>query len=251
MDYKLLPSDLTYFYEDCKRCFVLKVKQGIDRPSIRLPSVFTRIAAVQKDYYSGRRTEEFCPELPPGVVKYGERRVDSQVLTFPGLESACHISGRFDIVVAFDSGSYGVIDFKTREEGEEPTAMYGRQLQAYAYALEHPAPGALELRPITKLGLLYFSPTSCELRGARQALSGPLAWVEVQRDDDAFNEFLREVVTLLDSPLPEPQTCEMCAHCSAGRWCAAKGGATPKERSACTCCLWCNYRSITRREGIE
>ena len=62
MNYRLSPSDLTFLYEGCKHCFVLKVKHGIPQPSIPLPSVFSKIAALQKDYYSDRRTEDFCPD---------------------------------------------------------------------------------------------------------------------------------------------------------------------------------------------
>ena len=84
MNYKLSPSDITFLYEGCKHCFVLKVKYGIAQPSIPLASVFTKIASLQKEYYSGERTEEFCPDLPPGVVRYGEKRVRSHMLKLPG-----------------------------------------------------------------------------------------------------------------------------------------------------------------------
>jgi hypothetical protein len=36
MNYKLSPSNLTFLYENCKHCFVLRVKHGIPRPSIPL-----------------------------------------------------------------------------------------------------------------------------------------------------------------------------------------------------------------------
>jgi hypothetical protein len=104
MDYKLTPSDLTYAYEDCKRCFVLRVKHGVNRPSIRLPQVFTKIGALQDAYYAGRRTEEFCRQLPPGVVSHGEKWVESEPLRFTGRANGCFIRGRFDIVVDFDDG---------------------------------------------------------------------------------------------------------------------------------------------------
>jgi len=249
MDYKLAPTDITYAYEDCKRCFVLKVKRGIDRPSIRFPQVFGKIGALQDAYYAGRRTEEFCRDLPPGVVKYGEKWVECQPIRFPDRPNGCFIRGRFDIVVDFDDGGYGVIDFKTREPAEEPTAMYGRQLHAYAHCLENPAPGKLSLSPVKALGLLYFGPNQCDLQGARQILSGPLMWVEVPRDDAAFTSFLRDVVDLLDGDLPEPQTCERCPRCSSGGKCDVKG-YTPAEKLPCICCPWCLYRAKTTKMGV-
>jgi hypothetical protein len=217
MDYRLSPSDLTFLYDGCKHCFVLKVKHGIAQPSIPLPGVFSTIAALQKNYYSGRRTEEFCPQLPPGTITYGEQRVCSAPIAFKGLASTCHLAGRFDIVASLDNGSYAVLDFKTGNISEDKAAMYGRQLHAYALALETPAPGELQLAPVTRLGLLYFTPDQCEyIGGSRQALHGPVTWLEVERDDSLFRSFLGDVVSLLDGPMS-----------------AADAGA----------CDWCRYRS--------
>jgi len=215
MDYRLSPSDLTFLYDGCKHCFVLKVKHGIAQPSIPLPGVFSTIAALQKDHYSGRRTEEFCPQLPPGTITYGEQRVRSAPIAFHGLASTCHLAGRFDIVASLDDGSYAVLDFKTGSPSEDKAAMYGRQLHAYALALETPAPGELHLAPITRLGLLYFTPDQCQyIGGSRQSLAGPLTWVEVERDDAQFRSFLSGVVSLLDGPMPPTDTgaCDWCRY---------------------------------------
>jgi hypothetical protein len=75
MNYKLSPSDLTFLYEGCQRCFWLKVKKGIVQPSIPLPGIFSRIAGLLKTFYSGRRTDKIHAALPSGVVKYGEKWV--------------------------------------------------------------------------------------------------------------------------------------------------------------------------------
>ena len=215
MEYKLSPSDLTFLYDQCKRCFVLKVKHGISQPSIPIPGVFSIIASLQKNYYSNMRTEKFCPDLPPGIVSYGEKRVKSKPIQLTGCDSTCYISGRFDIVATLDDRSYAVLDFKTGNPAEEKTNLYSRQLHAYTVALENPAGGAIELKPISKLGLLYFSPDSCELTSLhRQALQGSMDWIEIPRDDEYFYGFLREVVQLLDGPLPppDPENCSWCAY---------------------------------------
>jgi len=215
MDYRLSPSDLTFLFDGCKHCYVLKVKHGVPQPSIPIPGVFSIIASLQKDYYSGRRTEEFCPELPPGVVTHGEKQVRSAVLGFEDLESTCHISGRFDIVAELDDGSYAVMDFKTGNPSDEKAEMYSRQLHAYAFALENPAEGALELSPVVRLGLLYFTPDQCRYMGNdRQVLEGQMIWLEIEKDDEAFRSFLREVVSLLDGPIPapDPENCDWCRY---------------------------------------
>ena len=238
MIYKLSPSDLTFLYEGCKHCFVLKVKHGIAQPSIPLPAIFTKIAALQKDYYSGRRTEDFCPDLPPGVVTHGEKWVRSEPVEIVGTQSSCYIAGRFDVVAELDDGSFAVMDFKTGSPGQQKSAMYGRQLQAYALALENAAEGALKLGPVSKLGLLYFSPDMCDQSTSeRQILEGHLQWVEIQRNDSAFTDFLGEVVRLLDGPLPkpEPDSCEWCKYRERTRLIVASNGRADTESSAPKC----------------
>lgn len=158
MNYKLSPSDLTFQYECCKRCFYQKVVNNIAPPSIPIPSIFSKIATLLKNHYQGKHTSELYVAIPPWTVTYGERSVTSNVIQLSHHDATCYISGRFDIVVSFDDGTYGVIDFKTGNPNTEAINLYVRQLQAYAYALEHPASHALTLAPVTKLGLLYFYP---------------------------------------------------------------------------------------------
>jgi hypothetical protein len=215
MNYKLSPSDLTFLYDGCRRCFVLKVKHGIAQPSIPLPGIFSTISYLQKEHYSEKRTEEICPGLPSGVIRYGERWVRSRPVELPGCSSTCYINGRFDVVAELDDGSYAVIDFKTGNPADEKSTMYSRQLHAYALALENPDESGLGLAPVSTLVLLYFTPDHCEQTGpARQILGGRLEWIEVRRDDEAFHSFLRDVLNLLDGPLPSgnPDECDWCKY---------------------------------------
>ncbi len=48
----------------------------------------------------------------------------------------------------------------------------------------------------------------------RQILEGRIQWVEIERDDQTFLNFLKDVVSLLDGPLPEiqPDSCEWCKY---------------------------------------
>jgi hypothetical protein len=214
VNYRLSPSELTFLYEGCRRCFVYRVKYGLAQPSIPLPSVFSTIAYLQKEYYAGKRTDLLSPRLPPGSIDFGEKRVQSRRLELPGCASTCYIMGRFDVAARLDDGSYAVLDFKTGDPSEDKSAMYSRQLHAYAHALENPEEGALELRPVSRLGLVYFSPDHCERTGPeRQIIGGQMQWVEVKLDADGFLNFLAEVVKLLDGPLPQAsEECEWCSY---------------------------------------
>lgn len=215
MNYKLSPSDLTFLYDGCKRCFVLKVKHGISQPSIPFPPIVSKIGSLQKEYYSGKRTEEISPSLPPGEIIYGEKQIRSHTVELSGIksDSTCFINGRFDIVAKLDDGSYAVLDFKTGNPSEDKSGIYARQLHAYAIALENPAPGALNLTPVSKLGLVYFIPDSCEKSGDnRQNSTGLIQWIEIGRSDEGFMNFIKEVISILDGPLPEPQSdCKWCS----------------------------------------
>ena len=215
MNLKLSPSDLTYLYDGCKSCFWLKVKHGISQPSMPMPGIFSAIAARQKEFYANKRTKDFCKDLPDGVVLYSERPVQSKTLKFDGSNNECHIRGRFDVVIKFGDGSYGVIDCKTASPSDEKAEMYGRQLQAYAFALENPGNGVLKLSPISKLGLIFFEPTLFEqLDVEYQSFRGKAVWIEVARNNEQFMTFLREVMSVLDkdSPPDSSPDCNWCQH---------------------------------------
>lgn len=241
MSYKISPSDLTYLFEGCKYCFSLKVKHNIVQPSMPMPGIFSAIAGRQKEFYAGKETKEFSSELPLGIVEYGEKWVESIPIRVGGNTVSCYIKGRFDMVIKFDDGSYGVIDCKTARPSDKKTEMYGRQLQAYTYALENPAAGALNLTPVTKLGILYFEPSSFEqLKITEQAFRGNLTWHEVSRDDAGFISFMKTVANVLESDEIFPHTCQNCEYCKQGKSCLA--GKKDAFDNGCTCCQWCKYR---------
>ena len=217
MKYKLSPSDLTFLYSQCKRCYYLKTAHNINPPSIVLPSIFGKIAGLLKNHYDGKRTDELHPDLPPGVVAYAEKHVKSRSIRFPGYDSSCFINGRFDIVIRFDDGSYGVVDFKTGKSNEASVELYSCQLHAYAYALEHPAPGALSLSPVTKMGLLYFYPSEISQTSVeRLSYEAEIQWVEVDKNEEDFLKFIEGVLGVLDcDEIPDPsEDCQWCDYLS-------------------------------------
>lgn len=221
--YKLSPSDLTFLWDECPRCFYLKVARNFSRPSVPFPGIFSAIDARMTAHYNGMRTERIAPAMPPGVISHSQRWVHSQPLAVPGSASTCYVRGRFDTTVALDDGTYGVIDFKTSTPKAEHAAFYGRQLHAYALALERPAGKGFALAPVTALGLIVFQPTSYVQteHGAAQ-LGGSVSWLPVARDDEVFMGFLSQVVRLLDGPEAPP---------------AGDG------------CVWCRYRVASRESA--
>jgi hypothetical protein len=212
MIYKLSPSDLTFAWDGCKYCFYLKVKHNIVLRGV-FSGIFGKMANLTSEFYLGRSTSEISTALPPGIVKLREKFVKSTPIPIPGTASQCYINGRFDAVVEFEDGTYGIVDYKTSEAKDEHAAFYSRQLSAYAYALENPAPKALGLSPITRLGLFIVTPDRFERASNEEMVFvNKTTWMDVPRDDVAFLSLLAEVVSLLDQPSPpEPsETCELC-----------------------------------------
>lgn len=221
--FRLSPSDLTFLWDGCPCCFYLKVARGFNRPFGPFPRIFNDIDALMTSHYNGRRTEQVAPGMPPGIIQFGQQWVQSRPLAVPGASATCFIRGRFDTAVAFDDGTFGLVDFKTSSRKAEHIPFYSRQLHAYAFALEQPAPGRFSLSPVTTLGLLVFEPTAYQHAADRPAaLAGEVAWLEVPRNDGQFLAFLGEVVTLLEQPEP------------------------PEARPDCA---WCKYRLSSRETG--
>ncbi len=211
--YKLSPSDLTFLWDGCKRCFYLKVKHNIVYRG-PFPGMFGKMGDLTSHYYLDKPASEISPDLPAGVVKFREKWVKSVPISFPETASQCIIKGRFDAIMAFEDGSYGIIDYKTSDASEEKAAFYSRQLSAYAYALENPAPGALSIMPITRLGLFIITPDRFEqMPNGELAFVTRTTWMDVPRDDVTFLGLLRKIVTLLDVPTP-PDPAEDCGLCN-------------------------------------
>lgn len=211
--YKLSPSDLTFLWDECPRCFYLKVVMGIGRPPMAFPSIFSNIDLLMKKMFSGKRTEEMLPHLPPGQVLFNGKWVESTPIQFASSPASCFVRGIFDSVLQFDDGSYAVIDFKTSQPNPKHIEFYGRQLRAYAYALEHPAPGKLALGPISRLGLLCVEPIDIDRDDTgRIRYIGDVTWLEVPRAEESFMAFLESVCRVLAAPQPPPPA-EKCPFC--------------------------------------
>ena len=213
--WKLSPSDFAFLWTECPRCFYLKVVEGRPRPWTPFPGVFKKIDTAENRFFAGKSTKEISSTLPDGVLEYGEMWVESGPIAVPGHTDTCFIRGRFDVVARFVDGTYGVVDFKTTETRDPHVPLYSRQLHGYTFALENHAQGRLHLAPISRLGLFCLDPTDMLRLGEGQyALSMAPTWIEVQRDDAGFLNFLGQVLDVLElprPPLPGPN-CGLCQY---------------------------------------
>lgn len=219
--WKLSPSDFAFLWQDCRRCFYLKVVKGIQRPTTLLPKIFTRIDAQMKQFFTAKRTGDILTTLPEGTVECSDAWVDSVPISVGAHKSQFFIRGKLDTVLKLDDASYAIIDFKTSERKSEHHSLYGRQLNAYALALENAVPGRLLLKPVTRLGLVVYEPKIFKANTyGKASLAGSMTWIEIPRNDSQFLNFIGEVLDVLER-------------------------AAPPERSPS--CKWCAYRDISRR----
>ena len=211
---KLTPSMLSFLWEDCPRCFWLRTRRGLRRPWLPFPSVFTKYHTVLEAYFADRCPSTLDPALPPGTCVHDETWVASRTLHLDAAPVPFRFKGRVDHLMQFDDGTWGIIDYKTTDQSTANIRKYGRQLHAYAWALEQAAPDALHRAPITRMGLLCLNPE--ELMDFRPCCHATVrltpTWVEVPRDDTAFTEFLGAALTLLATPEPPGAgpACEIC-----------------------------------------
>lgn len=212
---KLSPSDLTFLWDECPRCFYLKYLHGINRPAAPFPSIFGAIDRLMKAHYAGRPTSDVDPSLAPGNLRVSEQWIESVPISMPGHTLSCFLRGKFDALIDFADGSHGVIDFKTSEPKPSQIPFYSRQLHAYAYALEHPAPGKLGLSPISCLGLLVEAPHATLLATTHEiSFHFATTWLNVPYFEGGFLQFIDQVLALLELPEPPPagENCDYCRY---------------------------------------
>jgi len=214
MEFTISPSNLTFLYNGCPRCFWLASHGGMKQPSI-FPGVFNRIDSSMRKFFDGKQVQKFAPDLPAGVFKTKSRKVQTTPIMFG--EVSLIIAGKTDAFVDFDRGKTGIIDFKCAGKLDDLAEKYARQL--FGYALAAVADG-LE---VTHLGLIAYVPdtfdkTETPTGDPLAALYGRLTWIPIPRNDSEFMKFLAGVARLLAGPPPAVgPNCDYCRYIVARR----------------------------------
>ncbi|GJQ14585.1 hypothetical protein GpartN1_g6376.t1 [Galdieria partita] len=229
----IAPSDLTFLWEECPRCFYLKVHRKLYRPRLPFPSVFGAIDQQMKQFFSGRRTEEFWQDFPncggsfATLPRSSAIWIESRPLKIAKYDAWILLRGKIDSYLQMDDGTIGLVDFKTSQIGNHLAPIYSRQLHAYAWSLENPlhneTTGHL-LGTVSNMGLITFRPQSFQVdtssmlphQALEASFGGRLEYLPVPREDDRFLDFLQQVVGLLkqeEAPLIDYQTsCPFCQY---------------------------------------
>ena len=210
---KLSPSDFAFLYEDCKRCFYLKVVKEIRQPSKPMAAIFTKIDKQEKVAFQDVIMSTLADGLPDGQIVKSDKWVTSTYINYPEFDYRQFIFGQVDSIMQMPDKSYKIIDFKTssiKKENDDGTAskhmkLYKRQLHAYAYALENPMyeyERFLEPGEISGMGLITFDPdqgfkVDNESNGI---LKGSFKWEEITYEPNKFIGFMGKMAQLLANP---------------------------------------------------
>jgi PD-(D/E)XK nuclease superfamily len=211
----LAPSSLSFLAHECVRCYYLEVHSLRKRPRTPFPAIFTRIDSAMKEHLA-EGSHLVDPALPSMQIVAQGRRVISQPIPITDADVELVIRGNYDSLVAFDDHVLGVVDWKTTRVRPEIVDKYSLSLHAYAYAIEHPAVGIS--RAVGRLGLGVFEPNRFLLAcGGEAHLGGSFEWIDVPRDDESFNIFIRQLGKMLGSrnaPAADSD-CQFCAYAEA------------------------------------
>lgn len=205
--HKLSPSDFAYLWEECKFCFYQKVRLGVSYSGV-FPAMFGRINKLLQDSVIGKNLQEISKEMPSGIIDRQEGGIRS--IAIPGTN--CYLSGRYDLLIKLDDGSFAVIDFKiTTPDEEQILKKYATQLHAYKFALEHPEKG--DPIKVSKLGIVSVHPDQMKLVDGKIVFTATPTWHPVNEDMNDFYKLITDISVVLNGELPPvSETCKLCIY---------------------------------------
>ena len=214
----LAPSELDYKAKKCHRCFYLEKNRKIATKAFP-PPVFSRFDVVQQAYYKDKNTSDLTKELPEGRIMNKDElpgRVVSETLKDNKGRNFI-LGGRPDIVIKFDQGGYGIIDFKTTKISEDKSENYKHQLEAYAQIFSKP--GATKskktplLNPITHMGILQFDPSDIQSHNENSCdMRMNISFSPLKRDEKDFFENITQIIDIINQS-DVPDFTEDCNDC--------------------------------------
>ena len=207
------PSDLTFGWSSCKRCLWLKYRHGISY-SGPMPGLVMSLSRRQEKWYEDKSSHHFSTTLPTGTVHSTGLKVSSTPIVVDGEETPLSLSGKYDFLLEYDDGTWGIVDTKIvgkNGEAGSKAEFYWPQLAAYDYILAHPSSG--EPRNVSTLGLVVWSVGDVEYDGSGEPrISFPLAYEPMDRQPQRFEKFIADVARTLLGPMPASgEKCGTCA----------------------------------------
>jgi len=202
------PSDLTFSWGSCHKCLWLNYNHGLRTPGF-MPLVGD-LANMQEQYFAKKTTADIAPVLPEGKVADLGGWVKSSLINVAGSPTKYAIRGKYDLLIEFADGTYGIIDCKFQAKDSDKTDLYQPQLEAYAFALENPASG--EAKKVSLMGLLVWSllePAGDVTKGFGLKLKHTCR--PIARNPEALATRLTDFITVVGGKMPVAKdNCDMC-----------------------------------------
>lgn len=202
------PSHLTYAWGDCHRCLWLQYNHSVAAP-VTMPLIGD-LADMQERYFIGAKTSDMHPALPEGRVHSHGGWVASLNILVDGVDSGLFIRGKYDLLLEFADGTFGIIDCKLQKKDYDKSSFYAPQLEAYAFSLENPQKDTP--KKISLIGLYTWS-----LDRASGNLSAGFgyrvnnSWFPAQRNPIALQERLSDLVRMVQGECPSSKDgCGVC-----------------------------------------
>lgn len=168
------------------------------------------LSALQENHFADADSSKLHPEIPHGRVIDRGGWVKSSPILYNGQPSPYAIRGKYDLLMEFADGSYGIIDCKFQGRDNDKSGFYTPQLEAYAFALENPASG--EAKRVSVLGLLVWSPRKPQGDpDSGFALNLNSSWYPITRNPAGLSERLQDFIEVISGPTPVRDSgCETC-----------------------------------------
>lgn len=204
------PSDLTFGLSTCHRCLWLFYWFKLDMPKI-MPLV-SPLSAMQEKAFRNVDLHDIDARLPKGKVTRFGQKVKSQNFIVNGETTRWALAGKYDLLSENEDGTASLIDCKVSKNEETQGSHYAPQLEAYVFAIEHPAVG--EAEQVASIGLLKWNPDKViGVDPSTYAFGVTQEYEAVERDVDGFYKLMASCIEMLEGPMPDSgEKCNTCKY---------------------------------------
>ena len=118
---RISPSDLTFGWSGCKRCFYMRYAYGVSHQG-PFPGIVMSLSSRQEQWYKTKHSHDFSPTLPSGVVHSTGKMLESTPIVVNGEVTPFTLGGKYDFLMAYDNGTSSSSLASTAFNCASPTA---------------------------------------------------------------------------------------------------------------------------------
>ena len=167
-----------------------------------------KMASLSEESFVEKNSNEIDESIQSGKIISTQKSLKSVVETDELLFRQYTISGKTDLLVEFDDGSFGIFDCKNTSGDSDNSWMYYTQLAAYKFCFEK-----MGLGVVSQLGLIYqIIDGFYQDDKGNNHFSTKQKFVEVDPNMDQFIKLLGSVIQCLESEI-SPNSSPKCSFC--------------------------------------